>query len=200
MRPTHPRMRTAEAFSLAVAGVGATLWVLAFVILQGQAGQILQAGTLLTSLGFVFFATQLMIVGVAFYAYSMSRKSRNEEEEAEFTLDRLETLLAKPKGTTAGSSSPIRLDVDTLNELQSRGSLSKIHVVAAVEALVVLLLYGWLVDEFNSNPYMQDWVLSNMAWAHYALNFVSVALVSGLFVGVLISQLLPALKAHRRVN
>ncbi len=198
MRPSHPRVRPVELFSLTVAGIGAAFWILAFLVLQGEASRLVQASGLWTSLSFIFFATQLTIVGVAFYAYSLARRrGRDEEEEVESTLDRLEVMLSRQKQSSQDSEVPLRLDLDVLGKIRSGGRFSKIHVVAVVEAMVVLLLYAWLIDEFESNSYMQTWVFGNVPWASYVLNFTSFALFLGLVVGVVASE---ALLMRRRRN
>ncbi len=190
MRPSHPRVRPVELFSLTVAGIGAAFWVLAFLVLRSEVSRLVQVSGLWTSLSFIFFATQLTVVGVAFYAYSLARRGRDEDEEVESTLDRLEVLLSRQRQNSQDSQVPLRLDLDALRSARSPGRFSKIHVVAVVEALVVLLLYAWLIDEFESNSYMQTWVLNNVPWASYVLNFTSFALFLGLVVGVVASEAL----------
>ena len=120
MRPNYPRSRIVEVFSLSLAGAGAVFWILAILLLRSEASRLAQAGLFSASLSFIFFATQLTIVGVAFYAYSLSRKNRGEDDEAESTLDMLEVLLNRQKETATGSTTALRLDLDTLRGIQSR--------------------------------------------------------------------------------
>ncbi len=188
MRPSHPRVRPVELFSLTVAGIGGAFWVLAFLVLQSEASRLVQASGLWTSLSFIFFATQLTVVGVAFYAYSLARRGREEEDEAESTLDRLEALLSRQKQNSQDSTTSLHLDFDTLRKVRSGGKFSKIHIVAVVEALVVLVLYAWLIDEFESNSYMQTWVSNNVPWVSYVLTFTSFTLFLGLLVGAVASE------------
>ncbi len=59
-----------------------------------------------------------------------------------------------------------------------------------VEAAVVFGFYGVLVAAYDANPSMRAWVESNAPWAGYLLNDTAVVLLLGVFVGVLLSELL----------
>ncbi len=183
------RTKIIDILSVLLVGAGVVLWALPIQALSAQAGRVLQANVILSSLVFIFLATQLTTVGVAFYAYSLTtRKVRQEEEEVESTLDRLEVLLGEQRKTAPGSTPTIRVDFDRLRN-PPQGKPSKIHLLAVVEGILVLLLYGWLVAEFQSNLYMQKWVSANISWATYLLNDYALILIIGLLVGGSVSQL-----------
>ena len=185
-----------DILGVALVGVGVSLWIWPIQTLRSQAGGVAQANAILVSLVFIFLATQLTTVGVAFYAYSLSqRRAREDDEEIESTLDRLEALLNE-KRSGPGSTPTIRFDFDSLRRNSSRHRLSKIHLLAVIEGIAVLLLYGWLVAEFKSNQHLTEWVLSSLPWAIYFLNDYFLFLLIGLLTGILLSQL-GALRTRR---
>lgn len=180
-----------NVFSVALVTLGVLFWIWPIQILRSQAGEVAQANEILKSLVFIFLATQLTTVGVAFYAYSLSTRSRNrEEEEAESALDRLESLLTEQKGTSPGVTPTIHLDLESLRPDSSKRGITRVHLLAVTEGIMVLLLYGWLVQEFEANLHMQGWVRNNLPFLTYLLNGYAFFLMVGLLAGILVSELL----------
>lgn len=190
MRLNGSKSKLIDIFSVLLVGVGVGFWIWPIQALRSQSGGFAQADIMLRSLVLIFLATQLTTVGVAFYAYSLSmRKAREEDEETESTLDRLEALLNKQNRGSSGSTPTVRLGLDSLRRGRPRQSISMVHLLAVVEGIAVLLLYGWLVAEFKANLYMQGWVRNNIPWAAYLLNDYFLVLLVGLLAGILLSQL-----------
>lgn len=189
-----------DIISVLLVGLGVGFWIWPVQTLRSQAGGFAQADVMLRSLVFIFLATQLTTVGVAFYAYSLSmRKAREEDEEPETTLDGLEASLNQQNRDSSGSTPTIRLDLNSLRRSRPRRIVSRIHLLAVVEGIVVLLLYGWLVAEFKANLYMQGWVRNNIPLAAYLLNDYFLVLLVGLMAGILLSQL-RVLRTRSTVN
>jgi hypothetical protein len=176
-----------DVLSIGLVGSGVLLWILPIQILRGEVGQVIQANTILNLLVLIFMATQLTTVGVAFYAYSLSqRRAVEKEEEVDSTLDRLERLLSREKRP---GFDPLQVEMGQLRRPPER--ISRLHVMVVVETILVLMLYGWLVVEFQSNVYMQNWVRANVAGLEYVLNYSSLSLLLGILFGVLVTQLRP---------
>jgi hypothetical protein len=68
--------------------------------------------------------------------------------------------------------------------------LPRTLAIALVEAAVMVIIYGGLVQEYVSNAYMQNWVRSNFSPGSYLLNYYMVLILAGL-LGTLIFRLLP---------
>lgn len=188
---SSPRARLMDVFSVALVGLGVMFWIWPIQILRSQAGGFTQADGMLRSLFFIFLATQLTTVGVAFYAYSLSTRLRSrEEEDAESALDKLEALLTEQKRNGSGVTPTIRLDLESLRSSSSKGGIARVHILAVTEGVMVLLLYGWLVQEFESNVHMQGWVRNNLPFLGYLLNGYALFLMVGLLGGILFSELL----------
>jgi len=70
------------------------------------------------------------------------------------------------------------------------GLPSKALSIALVEAIVMILIYGGLVQEYSSNVNMQNWVRANFALGRYFLNYYGLLILAGL-LGVAIFRLIP---------
>ncbi len=176
-----------ELISIGLVTVGVLLWFWPLEILRTQQGNLLQTGSFSSMLLYIFFASQLTTVGVAFYAYSLySRKTKENTEDIESTLDQLEAFLEK----SAKPGKPLpRLDLASLRGAAAPSRFTRMHLLAFVEGLFALLLYGWLVAEYDANTFMQTWVRVNVPWVAYLLNEAVLLVLAGLFVGFLLSQL-----------
>lgn len=188
-----PRGRLLNFVSLSLVVIGVMSWVRFVDLLRSQTGQFIQADALVSSVGFLFLASQLTTVGVAFYAYSLSTKQAREDQEVETTLDRIEALLREQK--RKGSEPVLKLDIQSLRDASSR-RVSRIHYLAIIEGVALLLLYSWLVAEFRSNVFMRDWAKQNAPWVFPILNEYLVIFLVGLAVGTLAPRLRP-LRAKR---
>lgn len=137
---------------------------------------------------YAFFASELAIVGVAFYAYSLySGKAGENMKEAEPTLDQLEVFLEHRR--------PARPGTEPLSHKGSQGKpvtprrFTRLHVSAFVEGAFVLVLYAGLVAEYDLSPLLLAGVADTIAWAKYLLNDTTLALLFGIFLGILLSEL-----------
>ncbi len=178
--------RFLNGVSLALVAAGVLSWVRFIDLLRSQSGSFVQRDAFLGSIGFLFLASQLTTVGVAFYAYSLSTRGREDTGDVERTLDRIESVLGKERAVGAGPV--LRLDMESLrSKYWSR--LSRIHVFALAEGFGLLLLYSWLVAEFQSNTYMQEWAGKNAWVVGFLLNYYALTVLAGLLVGFILSEL-----------
>jgi len=184
------RGRMFDILSVTLVVMGVAFWIWPIETLTDQAQGYVQGSTVLHSLLYIFLATQLTTVGVAFYAYSLSnRRSVEEHDEIEAAIDRLEGLLVEHKMSRLTTPPTVGLDIGQLRDNVSKRRLSRLHILSVVEAILLVVLYGWLVNEYRFNVFMQGWVQSNMPWAGFLLTEFSFYVVAGLVFGALVSQL-----------
>ncbi len=194
------RSRIFDIVSVSLVAMGVALWIWPLERLTEQAQGFVQGSTVVNSLVFVFLATQLTTVGVAFYAYSLSnRRTVEEHDEIEAAIDRLEGLLVEHKMARLNSPPTVGLDIARLRRDVSKHRLSRWHILSLVEGVLVVVLYGWMVNEYHSNMYMQSWVAGNIPWAGFLLTDYAFYIITGLAFGILVSQLgFPRLKFRNR--
>ncbi len=182
-----PRTRVLNLLSVGLVTVGMISWIRFIDLSESQTSStFVQTGTFLNSVGFLFLASQLSTVGVAFYAYSLSAKKASEwERRLEAALEAIQTFIKERKEAAAGLPT---LDLRTLRELASKKA-SRTHLSAVLEAVGLLLLYGWLVAEFRSNVYAQEWARESAPWVFYLLNEYLLFLFGGVLASVVVSWL-----------
>ena len=181
--------RLFDILSVALVVAGVAMWIMPIEDLTEAQGFV-QGATVVQSLIYIFLATQLTTVGVAFYAYSLSsRRSVEEHDEIEAAIDRLEGLLIEHKMSRLTTPPTVGLDIGQLRESVSKHRLSRLHILSVVESILLVVLYGWLVNEYRSNIYMQSWVLNNIPWIQILLTEYSFFAAAGLVFGALASQL-----------
>jgi len=182
--------RMFDILSVALVGMGVAFWVWPIETLTDQAQGYVQGSTVVHSLIYIFLATQLTTIGVAFYAYSLSnRRSVEEHDEIEAAIDRLEGLLVEHKMSRLTTPPTVGIDIGKLRDNVSRHRLSRLHILSVVEAILLVVLYGWLANEYRSNVFMQGWVQSNIPWMTVLLSEYAFYVVTGLVFGALVSQL-----------
>jgi hypothetical protein len=170
--------------------MGVAFWIWPIETLTDQAQGYVQGSTVVHSLLYIFLATQLTTVGVAFYAYSLSnRRSVEEHDEIEAAIDRLEGLLVEHKMSRLTAPPTVGIDIGQLRNNVSKRRLSRLHILSVVEAILLVVLYGWLVNEYRFNVFMQGWVQSNIPWSGFLLTEFSFYILAGLVFGALVSQL-----------
>ncbi len=186
-----PKTRVLNLLSVGLVTVGMISWIRFIDLLEGQTSStFVQTGALLNSVGFLFLASQLSTVGVAFYAYSLSAKKVSEwERRLETALEAIQTFIKERK--EAGAGQLPTLDLRTLKELSFKKT-SRTHLFSVLEALGIVLLYGWLAAEFQSNVRAQEWARQSAPWVFYLLN----EYLLFLFVGVLASVVVSWLRAR----
>jgi hypothetical protein len=133
----------------------------------------------------------LLIGGVGLCTYYLAmRRTWRASNRIESALYELEALVGQKNGAPGPSTDKGALP-DVKAARKSRfGLVSKALTIALAEAVVLILIYGGLVQEYSSNVNMQNWVRANSAPGSYLLNYNAVLVFAGL-LGVLIFQLLP---------
>jgi hypothetical protein len=137
----------------------------------------------------------LLITGVGLCTYFLAmRRTWRASNRIESALYELEALVSQ-RNDVAGSSSNARAVVEAKIgkrsfHLPSFNLVSKALGIALVEAVLLIIIYGGLVQEYASNVNMQSWVRANFAPGSYLLTYNAVLVLAGL-LGVLIFQLLP---------
>jgi hypothetical protein len=138
----------------------------------------------------------LLIGGVGLCTYFLAmRRTWRASNRIESALYELEALVGQKSGV-AGSP----LGVGMIPEARKGGKrafhlpsfnlVSKALAMALVEAVLLIIIYGGLVQEYTSNVNMQNWIHVNFSPGSYFLNYNAVLVLAGL-LGVLIFQLLP---------
>lgn len=137
----------------------------------------------------------LLIGGVALCTYFLvMRRTWRASNRIESALYELEALVSQRNGAPGASSTERPVPDAKISKgsfhLPSFNLVSKALAIALVEAVLLITVYGGLVQEYASNMNMRNWVRSNFAPGSYLLNYNAVLVLAGL-LGVLIFQLLP---------
>jgi hypothetical protein len=128
-------------------------------------------------------------VGLCTYYLAMRRTWR-ASNRIESALYELEALVSQKNGSSGSSLEPRTVPDAKASRKPRFGLVPKALTVALVEAVLLILIYGGLVQEYASNVNMQNWVQANFVPGSYFLNYNAVLVLAGL-LGVLIFQLLP---------
>lgn len=133
----------------------------------------------------------LLIGGVGLCTYYLAmRRTWRASNRIESALYELEALVGQKNGAPGLSPEP-RTVPDAQSAGKTRlGLVPKALPVALVETVLLILIYGGLVQEYASNVNMQKWVLDNFVPGSDFLNYNAVLVLAGL-LGVMIFQLLP---------
>ncbi len=185
-RMWSPKTRVLNLVSVGLVAAGMISWIRFIDLLESQTGStFVQTGAFLNSVGFLFLASQLSTVGVAFYAYSVSAKRASEwERQLETAVEAIQTFIKERKEVGAGQLPT--LDLRSLRELVPKKT-SGTQLFAVLEAVGMLFLYGWLVAEVRYNVYAQEWSRQNAPWIFYLLNEYLLFLFAGILVSVVVS-------------
>ncbi len=138
----------------------------------------------------------LLIGGVGLCTYYLAmRRTWRASSRIESALYELETLVGQRNvvqgsAVVAGALPDAGKPKKHSPNLPSFNLVSKALGIALVEAVLLIIIYGGLVQEYTSNVNMRNWVRANFAPGSYLLNYNAVLVVAGL-LGVLIFQLLP---------
>jgi hypothetical protein len=133
----------------------------------------------------------LLIVGVGLCTYYLAmRRTWRASNRIESALYELEALVGQKNGVPGSPTEPGALPNVKAARKPRFGLVSKALTIALVEAVLLIVIYGGLVQEYTSNVNMQTWVQANFAPGSYFLNYNAVLVLAGL-LGVLIFQLLP---------
>jgi hypothetical protein len=142
----------------------------------------------------------LLIVGVGLCTYYLAmRRTWRARNRIESALYELEALVGQ-KNAALGSPQDVQtLPIAKSNPKTRFGLASKAIAIALIEAVVLILIYGGLVQEYASNVNMQTWVQANFSPGSYLLNYDAVLVLAGL-LGILIFQLLPRKFQARKIQ
>ena len=179
------------ALGLIAIGVGALAWVYSTRGLRG-----LGLGSLIPwdrplSAFLLPISIPLLIGGMGLCTYYLAmRRTWRASSRIESALYELGALVEK-KNTSPDSP----VDVKVVMEAKPTGRRSfrlpsRTLGIALVEAIVMIIIYGGLVQEYRSNVNMQNWVQANFAPGGYFLNYYGVLVLAGL-LGVVMFRLLP---------
>ena len=169
--------KTAAALGVVSAGAGAGLWAWLVV-------------TATSSMNLLSLSLLLVIAGVGFGGYSLAvRNSRQENERLRSALYELEVLV-EPKNGTTDAADEADPKSDSIPSRDQTRHMSKTLALAIVEALILIIVYGGLVQEYTSNVNMQTWVRANIWPGAYVLSYNALFLVVGGLLGTLTFQLL----------
>ena len=146
------------------------------------------------------FSIPLLIggVGISTYYFAMKRtwRASNRIESAIYELEALvaqkNRLGESPQGS-ATSSAPLS------KEKRRLGFGSSALAIALVEAIILLVMYGGLVQEYTSNLNMQNWVRANFSMGTYFLSYNAVLGLAGI-LGVVLFQLVPRKTGSKNTN
>ena len=142
----------------------------------------------------------LLIGGVSFCTYYLAmRTTWRASSRIESALYELEVLVGR-KSTSQESPAVLGVVMEAKRAGKRLFGLpSKALSIALVEAIVMILIYGGLVQEYSSNVNMQNWVRANFALGRYFLNYYGLLILAGL-LGVAIFRLIPRRLQSRKLQ
>jgi hypothetical protein len=168
-------VKTAGALAIVTLGAGSSLW--AWLALKASGSLTLVSSSLI-----------LLVIGVASGAYSLAvRHGRHENDRIRSALYELE-VLAEPKIGLKTPDSELEDNDPSKSGLSTPRRFSKTLAIAVAEAVVLIIIYSGLVEEYTSNLNMQQWVRSNIAFGAYVLNFNAVFVLLGGLIGTVLFQ------------
>ncbi len=141
-----------------------------------------------TTLLYLFIGTQIILLGVIFYMYSLFEAQKMEPSQLKRFLDSYVQRLP--------AEDPRRQNVPSWKETRWR-RLSPVIFIG--QSLIILALLGWLSIEFQSNAYMQSWVQARLPLLRVALDPYFVALLAGVFLGATIIYFLQKRSRDERI-
>ena len=172
-----------------IAGIGVGLWLLAaglfgpFTEVPLTSGIVLRSTTVLSS-GMLF-----LVGGVAICTYSLLvRRTRRERDRQESAIYELE----ESTDSSDELIGPVRKNVpdEPPSGRSAHRNISKTAAVALVQSLMMIGLYGLLVQEYNSNLNMRGWIHTNFILGDYILNYDGLLVAAGV-LGVVMFHFLP---------
>jgi hypothetical protein len=142
----------------------------------------------------------LLIGGVGLFTYYFAmRRTWRASNRIESALYELEALVGQKNGLGESSPAPETSSALISAKKARLGLGSSALAFALVEAVILLVIYGGLVQEYTFNLNMQNWVRANFAPGVYLLSYDAVLALAGI-IGVLIFQLLPRKIRSRNIQ
>ena len=136
-------------------------------------------------------------VGLCTYYFTMRRTWR-ASSLIESTLYELEALVIQRSLSAGFPESGAAIEAKPTGRRRFHLP-SKALSIALVESVVMIVMYGGLVQEYGSNVNMRNWVRANFALGGYVLNYYGVLILAGV-LGVMIFQLLPRTLQARKLQ
>jgi hypothetical protein len=176
---------------LAAIGAGAASWTYTTKALGGSGLGGLIPWNVSASAVLLPISIPLLIggVGLCMYYFAMRRTWR-ASNRIESALLELELLVGQKNANSVPWLNPGTVPDGKRARRLRFDFLPRNLAIAFVEAAIMVMIYGGLVQEYASNVYMQNWVQANFAPGIYLLNYYVVLILAGL-LGMLIFRLLP---------
>jgi hypothetical protein len=192
--------RTQLVLGLAAIVAGAVAWIYATRAFEGLGlGNLLMYDASASAILFPI-SIPLLIGGVGLCTYYLAmRRTWRASNRIESALYELEALVGQKNGVPGSVTEPGALPHVKAAGKPRFGLVSKALTIALVEAVLLVVIYGGLVQEYTSNVNMQNWVQANFAPGSYFLNYNAVLVLAGL-LGVFIFQLLPRRLQSKRIQ
>ena len=137
-------------------------------------------------------------VGLSTYYFAMKRTWR-ASNRIESALFELEALVAQKNGLGESASDPRALSGSIPAQKTGLRLGSSALAFALAEAIILLVVYGGLVQEYTSNLNMQNWVRANFSMGSYLLSYNAVLGLAGI-LGVILFQLVPRKIRSKKIN
>ncbi len=177
---------------LSAIGAGAAIWMGVFQALSGSIRAIFTLDTVASPLMNISWGFLLMTggVGLCTYFLAVRRTRRKNNRKMESAIYDVEASL-QPEDNLPYWTAEAGPDAMLTYVQVSRHRISNTLAVLLVQSFMLMILYGWLVEEYTSNVNMQTWIRDNFALGLYLLNYNAVLIIVGL-LGVVFLQLLRA--------
>ena len=183
--------RSQAIIGLAAIGAGAASWTYTTRVFGGSGLGNLVAWNASASAILLPVSIPLLIGGVGLCTYYFAmRRTWRASNRIESALLELEALVSQ-KNATSSPWLDQRTVPDAKTAIRLRFDfLPRTLAIALVEAVLLVIIYSGLVQEYVSNVNMRNWVQANFAPGIYLLNYYVVFILAGL-LGMLIFRLLP---------
>ena len=176
--PKEKRKGRTEALGLVTALLGTAVWIWALAVFLGDTQPILMVDRTSSSIMLLSLAVPLIAVGSTTFAYS--RVTRHTEDVDPSSLAREVEALTTPRSAGQQSYLPAKQDVGRTGA----------ELLAIAEGVMIVMLYGGLLREYDSSIYMREWVQNNLPIATFALNDNIFFLVIGAIIATIAIHLL----------
>ena len=192
--------RAQVAIGLITIGIGAVAWVYSTRGLRGLGLSDQIPWDSSVSAFLLPLSIPLLIGGVGVCTYYLAmRRTWRASSRIESALYELEVLVGQ-KSTSQESPAVVGVVMEAKQAGRKWFVLpSRALSIALVEAIVMIIIYGGLVQEYSSNVNMRSWVRANFALGGYFLNYYGVLILAGL-LGVAIVQLIPRRLQSRKLQ
>lgn len=188
------------AAGLLTIGTGAALWIWGIRPLASSNPKLIQLSGLTSSLILMSVAMSMVIGGVGWSTYLLAvRRTKRENSKIRSAIYELEALVGSKNGAQEPSQGA-RLDIKLPEGQTSSRRVSKSLTVALAEAVMLIIVYAGLVQEYISNTNMQQWVHTNIGFGAYFLNYNVVLILTTALSGALAYQILRTGRSSSKIT